>query len=160
MESLPHELIDNISSNLSLPDLRQTLLVSNKFCAAAEKYSGAFETCALTEHNHGRFLALFSGYRSIFLRHVEFRTSLPALRSDGPTGAPLSLREDRDVLAAQDRVFSSQIRALFATLENPRPEPGTSTRRRFISWCLVPADLQARSFQIAVHMYRRTPFLS
>lgn len=117
MDSLPEELIDRISSLLDRAELKTTLLVSRRFQRAAERHSGAFASFELTDGNHGRFLQLFSGYRYGFLREILFRTSLPVLHSDDYTGAPLSLREDEVDLAAQTEAFSTQIRALFTTLE-------------------------------------------
>jgi hypothetical protein len=120
MNNLPQELVDRISSFLDREDLKNTLLLSREFQHAAEQFSGAFSSYALTEDNDSEFLGTYSGRHFRHLRTVEFRTSVPALDWDKEAHSDdeyPTCRDTEDELQLMDEEFTRQIKFLFATLE-------------------------------------------
>lgn len=122
MEKLPQELIDRISGHLDTDELKQTLTINQKFQAAAERYSGAFDEFGLDEDNADQFLDRFSNHRSRYLRRVKFATVLPAPEEDhddekdDTSGFP-PCRESKEDLKALDVEFTRQINSLFSTMK-------------------------------------------
>ncbi|KAL1607710.1 hypothetical protein SLS60_002645 [Paraconiothyrium brasiliense] len=112
MENLPQELIDRISSHLDVVQLKQTLMVNQKFQAAAERYSGAFDEVSIDEKTAQKFFDTFSSHRFRYLRRIKFATTLPAPQCDPDAGRP-PCRESQEDLKALDEDFTRQIRLLF-----------------------------------------------
>ncbi|KAJ4353386.1 uncharacterized protein N0V89_005115 [Didymosphaeria variabile] len=115
MEKLPQELVDQISSHLDVVQLKQTLTLNQKFQAAAEQYSGAFEEAGINEENAQKFLDTFSSHRFRYLRRISFTTTLPAPQRD-PDAGRSPCRESLEDLKALDEEFTRQIRLLFAVI--------------------------------------------
>ncbi|KAF2445865.1 hypothetical protein P171DRAFT_520590 [Karstenula rhodostoma CBS 690.94] len=112
MNSLPQELVDNISEHLNRDDLKNTLLLSRPFQYAAERFSGAFSTYALNEGNVEDFLRVYGGQRFYrYLREVELKTSVPALDGD-----PDECRDSAAELRKMDESFTRQIKFLFSAI--------------------------------------------
>jgi hypothetical protein len=139
MDQLPQELVDRISSYLSPADLKNTLLLSHTFRFPAEKYSGAFAIFALNRDTAEKFIATFSGHRLLYLRDLEFVTSLPPPENSG--------RRDSTVqLSKHDKSFTQQIKFLFNTMktveERAKNQNKLGTVRLAIStpWQLIPSQ--------------------
>lgn len=115
MNSLPHELVDQIVSYLPREDLKHVLTLSSKFQHVAEKYSGAFDLFDLSEKTAPQFLEKFGGHRFRYLQHISFRTSVLAL--DKADGQVTPLRDNEEELQKDDECFSNQIRFLFSTIK-------------------------------------------
>ncbi|KAL1591765.1 hypothetical protein SLS60_011764 [Paraconiothyrium brasiliense] len=113
MDKLPQELVDRISSYLGLQDLRNTLFLSHQFQYAAERYSAAFESYALTESNADKFLATYSDRRFNYLRYIHFSTEFPEPDSNDDE---YNCRESIEQLEALDQEFTRQITFLFSTM--------------------------------------------
>lgn len=123
MENLPQEIVDRISSFLTVSDLRQTLTVSQQFQQAAERYSGAFDSFDLhaTDACTQKLLSVFAGRRFRYLRRIHLRTELPRLRygrKETKAGFDPGHRETKADLAMKDTEFTSQIVSMFATLKD------------------------------------------
>jgi hypothetical protein len=86
MDRLPQELVEEITSHLSIDDLKNVLTLSANFRFAAERYSGAFTEFTVNESNADRFVERYSGHRLLYLREVHFRPNFP----------PLWLPDDKD----------------------------------------------------------------
>jgi hypothetical protein len=127
MDSLPQELVDHVSSYLSLEDLKNTLTVSLQFQLAAEKCSGAFSDFELSDRNASHFVKTFGGRRLSYLRHLSFRTTLPPLqeKADWATNHHHPVRETKDDLREADRCFTDQIKSLFSTVKSVEDCAGT-----------------------------------
>ena len=103
MDQLPQELVDRISSYLSVDDLKNTLLLSHAFRFPAEKYSRAFTTFALNENNAEKFIGTFSGHRLLYLRDLKFGICLPRPEDN-------ERRDDADQLSKHDRASLNKSR--------------------------------------------------
>jgi hypothetical protein len=122
LDSLPQELIDQISSYLKRNDLKNTLSLSPKFQLAAEKYSGAFDEFELSKETAPQFVDTFGGRRFRYLQHLSFRTSLPPLDKAIDWNADVdnkvhSCRDTEEELREADECFTDQIRFLFSTVK-------------------------------------------
>ena len=123
MDQFPQELVDRISRYLSHDDLKSTLVLSNSFRFAAEKYSGAFCAFALNEDNAEKFVDTFSGHRLLYLRSLEFWTRLPRVEYRHPP-----LRGNADQLSENDTSFTRQIKFLFKTLKKVEERAGNQNK--------------------------------
>ncbi|KAJ8111289.1 hypothetical protein OPT61_g6082 [Boeremia exigua] len=122
MEKLPQEIIDRISSFLTVSDLRQTLTVSQQFQHAAERSSGAFESFELraTDASTQKLFYIFAGRRFRYLRRIHLRTELPRLqygRKEAKARFDPGHRETKADLVKKDLEFTSQISSMFAALK-------------------------------------------
>jgi hypothetical protein len=112
MDILPQELVDNISSHLSLQDLKNTLLLSRMFQYAAEQYSKAYAEFSLTEENAPQFLSKYTSRRFRYLRNLSFHTSFPTVDDEE------DCRYNAEELKLIDREFTRQITSLFSILKS------------------------------------------
>lgn len=120
MDTLPQELIHQISSYLSSQDLRRTLLVCRRFQFAAEEASGRFQFFAFKTHTdveRQKFLALFGGdgRRFRYLRNIHVFTFVPPVVAK-PDGVSEPCRETLEELKGKDETFSNQIRKVWASI--------------------------------------------
>ena len=122
MDQLPNELIERISSYLSLDSLKNTLLLSHAFRFSAEKYSGAFARFALNEDNAEKFIDTFSGHRLLYLRDLTFEIRLP-LPEDRDH------RDNADQLRKHDTSFTEQITFLFKTIKTVEERAGNQKKQ-------------------------------
>ncbi|KAF2437308.1 hypothetical protein P171DRAFT_437726 [Karstenula rhodostoma CBS 690.94] len=123
MDTLPLELIERISSSLSLTDLKATLLLSRKFQHAAERYSGAFCNARLTSDlaTTQKFFATYNSHRFLYLRSIFFDTWVPGIQSEDETDETdealyQPCRDSEKVLQNMDEEFTKQINILFSIL--------------------------------------------
>lgn len=115
MDRLPQELVDLVSSHLSREDLKNTLVVSQKFQYAAERCSEAFSKFDLTTDNAPRFLSTYSGHRLRYLQVISFSTTFPDLRQRGLMEN--ECRETEDDIKSIDEDFTRQIIFLYSTIK-------------------------------------------
>ena len=132
IDQLPQELIDRICRNLDVQDLESTLLLSRKFQFSSKKFSGIFTWKALTASTAQKFVDTYSSHRLLYLRHVEFRPTLPRLQQ---LNEKISCQESQGRIRMRGESFSRQIRCLFTTLKtgggsHGEMYPGSGTTRR------------------------------
>ncbi|OAG13768.1 hypothetical protein CC77DRAFT_1036077 [Alternaria alternata] len=131
MDQLPQELVDRISSYLSVDDLKNTLLLSHAFRFPAEKYSGAFTTFALNENNAEKFIGTFSGHRLLYLRDLKFGICLPRPEDN-------ERRDDADQLSKHDKSFTQQITFLFKTMKTVEDLAGNHNKPGTVRLAISP----------------------
>jgi hypothetical protein len=95
-------------------DLKNVLLLTEKFCYAAQRYSGAVSEFTINKDNADTFLRRYSGHRLLYLREVVFRPSLAPIRE--PRNYWEHCRENLRKLNEKDEHFPSQICTLFNVL--------------------------------------------
>ncbi|KAF3003207.1 hypothetical protein E8E13_009710 [Curvularia kusanoi] len=118
IDDLPQELIDNISSFLSVSDLSKTLTISPKFQIAAESCSRGFEKFTITEANADKFLSTYGGRRVRYLRRIRFMPMFPSLDTPLPEGTSPPCRDSASAIVHADEHFTSQIQTLFGILDS------------------------------------------
>lgn len=81
MDSLPQELVDRIASFLDRKDLGAMVLLSRNLQYATEYHSGAFAEARLKADSGviRKFLSVYGGHRSSYLRTVVLETSISGI---------------------------------------------------------------------------------
>ncbi|CAI6336775.1 unnamed protein product [Periconia digitata] len=130
MDQLPQELIDRICALLAPEDLKSTATLSHRIQYASEKASRVWEQITMSEQDLEMFVARCTDWRWRFLRHVAFRTHIPAYEDD-PEREPESnhCRESEAELNEKDVRFTQQIRSLFETLNRMEAKRGPGNFR-------------------------------
>jgi hypothetical protein len=124
MNSLPIELIDQISSSLDHDDLKRTLFVFRSLQPAAERYCGAFTqfTFENDDEDYGKFISIYSGRRLRYLRDVEVHTIFPSLLHSEIYPDKLPCRESRLELEEKNEMFTPQVKCVFEVIEKVENE--------------------------------------
>jgi len=132
MNEFPQELVDNICRRLSAEDLRNVYYVSKRFRKAAEEYAGQHKTRKwdMTDEiiaHKQTSIDFYSGFWFRYLKEVEFYPSLPYYSTGKKYNCRVSAAEQQE----QDKIFTDQIRDLFARLKKVEDRAGEGNRGQY-----------------------------
>ncbi|TPX21389.1 hypothetical protein DIZ76_015346 [Coccidioides immitis] len=125
MDTFPLEIIDLIVFFADHETRDQLLTVSRRFQCSVEKYNWSGYCCA-TRSMMKKFLEMYRGYRSRYLRYISVRVEFPYLVDTEKM--PIKCRETTDEIQANNERLTRQIMGLFKALKALEEREGPHNR--------------------------------
>nr|KMM70264.1 hypothetical protein CPAG_06576 [Coccidioides posadasii RMSCC 3488] len=125
MDTFPLEIIDLIVFFADHETRDQLLTVSRRFQCSVEKYNWS-GYCCTTRSMMKKFLEMYRGYRSRYLRYISVRVEFPYLVDTEKM--PIKCRETTDEIQANNERLTRQIMGLFKALKTLEEREGPHNR--------------------------------